>query len=161
MEQASGNATSRGRAPFGTASSASGEAAASFSPVQYLANVGFVVPDPTVSDEAAGQLERRWHLPTVLESPSHVVAKTIEKVENNPCLVVQKANAAVADSASATAAERDYDKLWLDMDRGYAIQKRESRFEGQSVRVINSDFLEVVPGLWLPGRSRIEYFAPR
>jgi hypothetical protein len=137
------------------------EVTGSFPPPQYLTNAGFVVPDPTAGSEAAGQLRSRWHLPTVLESPSYAVAEAIEQVEGSHCLVVQKGNAVAADSAAATAAERDSDKLWLDMDHGLAIQKRELRVDDQFVRVINGDFVEVIPGLWLPGRSRIEYFAPR
>jgi len=43
---------------------------------------------------------------------------------------------------------------------GLPIRQRETRFDGQFVRVVNSDYEEVIPGLWLPKQSRTQMYGP-
>ena len=131
-----------------------------FPPPQYLMNIGFAATDPTARREANDRLCRMWFLPKLLESPSYEIAEAIERIEDSRCLVVQLAGASAADSRDAASADLDGDKLWLDEEHGLALRKRELRVDDRLVRVVNGDFVEVLPGLWFPKQSRIEYFAP-
>ncbi len=53
------------------------------------------------------------------------------------------------------------DKLWLDEERGYAVVRREWRWDVDKplrVRIRNSGFRAGPAGIWLPRDVRIEYF---
>ncbi len=132
------------------------EAADSFTPPQYLMNVGLAVPDPTASQEARGGLAEKWFLPEMLERSSYSLAKETEEIDGCWCLVVQSRNREGQEDA-----ESCHDKLWLDTAHGFALRKRELQVGDRRVRVVNNDLTEVCPGLWLPKQSRIEYLAAR
>jgi hypothetical protein len=55
------------------------------------------------------------------------------------------------------------DKLWLDLDRGLALRKREHKTSPgpkTAYRRVNSSFEEVAPGVWLPKESELQTVAP-
>jgi len=53
------------------------------------------------------------------------------------------------------------DKLWLDLDHGMALRKREFAEKGHLVRRISTANLkEILPGYWLPFECTDELLAP-
>ncbi|MHC4403462.1 MAG: hypothetical protein ACYTG0_27715 [Planctomycetota bacterium] len=96
----------------------------------------------------------------LFERWSYVMSEKTEVVDGAPCVVLQgKMQCALpVDSGSWTRSVSD--KLWLDPEHGLAARKRETRIDGQRIRVINSELVEILPAVWLPERSRTESFAP-
>jgi hypothetical protein len=52
--------------------------------------------------------------------------------------------------------------LWRDLNRGFAVLKAEHQYDnGDFVRTIHSDFVEILPGIWFPKKIEVQNFAPK
>ncbi|MHC4405751.1 MAG: hypothetical protein ACYTG0_39395, partial [Planctomycetota bacterium] len=129
-------------------------------PPECLRNVGLAVPDPTAKDEGRRNLQQMSLLPDLLERWPYMVLEKTEKIDGTPCVVLLGKMECELPVGKGTERKSISDKLWLDLGHGLALRKRETGIEGQRVRVVNSEFEEVLPGFWLPRRSRRETFAP-
>ena len=136
------------------------EARDSLPPPEYLMNVGLAVPDPTGRDEAKRNLQQMGLLPELFKRWPYVVSEKTEDVDGAPCVVLKGKMQCQLPAGEASENKSVSDKLWLDMDHGLALRKRETRKDGQLRRVLNSDFQEILPGFWLPKRSQTQTFAP-
>ena len=132
----------------------------SFPPIPYLMNVGLAVPDPTASGEAFHNLQRLYLLAECIEHWPYALEEAIQHVEGNPCSVLEGRIECLVPGIGAPVRTIISDKVWLDRAHGLALRKRETRIAGQLVRVLNSDFEEVVPHVWLPKRTRSDTFPP-
>lgn len=94
------------------------------------------------------------------------VADEIEEVDGAKCAVVSGTIETTFTSDDETHKSVRHVKLWLDLERGLALRKwEETRAPGEKWpkrrhRVVNSDFNEVEPGLWLPREVEIQRIAP-
>jgi hypothetical protein len=132
----------------------------SLPPPEYLVNVGLAVPDPTATDQAERYQHQMGILPDLFERRPYALSKQSEEVDGTTCAALE-ANFVCAFSAGDVSQKKHIrDKLWLDLEHGLALRKRETWVEGQLRRVSNSDFEELLPGVWLPRWSRTEIFAP-
>lgn len=136
------------------------KASGSFPPPQYLLNVGLAMPDPTGKDEAYRNLQQMHLLPELLELWPYNVSAKLEDVDGAACVVLQGATHQRLPGGEGADKKDVSDKLWLDFEHGLAVRKRETRVDGQLVRVVNSDFEEVIPGLWLPKQSQTQTHGP-
>jgi hypothetical protein len=98
-------------------------------------------------------------LPDLLERWPYAVAEKTEQIDGAACVVLDGNMECELPADGRVARKRISDRIWLDPKLGLAIRKRESRIGGQLVRAVNTDFAEVLPGFWLPKRSRTEAFA--
>lgn len=70
-------------------------------------------------------------------------------------------HALIGDVACVLIERAGLDRIWLDPQRGYGAVQREWHWDlGESlkVKINNSQFRQVLDGLWLPTRSRVEYY---
>lgn len=132
-----------------------------FPPSEYLTNVGLAVADPTAGDEAKRNLQQMGLLPEILERWPYEVLPRTETVDGAPCLVLAGKVRCKLPANSGPEEKSVSDTLWLDLKHGLAIRKRESQIDGQLVRVVNRELVEVLPGVFLPGESLTESWAPR
>jgi hypothetical protein len=131
-----------------------------FPPPPYLRSVGLAMADPTASDVAHRNLQEMHSLAEWVARWPFTVMEKREEIDGASCVVLEGKMECPLPVGGAKQSKSIFDRLWLDVRRGFALRKRESRIAGQLVRVVNSDFEEVVPGLWLPKRSRTETYAP-
>ncbi len=117
---------------------------------RYLQNVGLLHPDPTMNP---GDQTAFWLLPDALELGDYRVREKHEVVDGARCVVLEgKVKAPAGRERPRWAEGVIHDKLWLDLDRGLALRRRElTSPDGRLLeRYLNSEFQEVAPGLWLP-----------
>jgi len=88
----------------------------------------------------------KWLLHLALRDPACLVRPELEEVRGHRCVVVELPG---------------QDTAWLDVDRGYALVRRETRECPLRFTYQNADFREVAPKLWLPWElSRTVYYGP-
>jgi len=134
----------------------------------YFSNLGW---DWTSSQQSvdAAELEhlRKYDFLTLLKKGSYAVEQERAEVEGVTCLVLSR-------KFEAELAEYDPEKeenvifrspatetIWLDVDRGYAMLKRENHNARWGLtRSVNSNFIEILPGLWFPKKTKGTPFAP-
>jgi hypothetical protein len=129
-----------------------------FPPSPYLMHVGMAVADPTASDEAHRNLQQLHCLAELVQHWPYTVSRAAEDVGGTPCVVLQGAAEISLPVGGASRKRSISDRLWLDPDHGLALRKRELQIDGQLVRVVNTEFDEVLQGVWLPKHSRVEVF---
>jgi len=88
-------------------------------------------------------------LPEFLEKNKgkYVVHPTREDVDGFPCWVVEYP---------------EMDKFWVDVEHGYAVRKRIYHWDKgkpKKFAILNQDWREVEPGLWLPYKQVIDKYA--
>jgi hypothetical protein len=129
-------------------------------PPPYLRSVGLAMADPTASDMAHRNLQEMHSLAEWVARWPFAVTEKTEEIDGALCVVLEAKMECPLPVGGAEQSKGISDRLWLDVRRGLALRKRESRIAGQLVLVVNSDFQEVAPGLWLPKRSRTGTYAP-
>jgi RNA polymerase sigma factor (sigma-70 family) len=121
----------------------------------YLTNIGLRYPDPTNKDKAFQAYWSRYLLPEGLDALPYRVLPGAEKLEGADCVVLE-AKKSGEDNAELV------DKVWLDLDRGLALRRRDTFYNGLlHERRLNSEFEEVIPGTWLPKQSQWQRAAPQ
>lgn len=89
----------------------------------------------------------KFSLPDALNNGEYRVVANYERIGDHNCVALEYPGR---------------DKLWLDVDRGYALVQREWNWNGTTalmVRYRNSDFQQEMETLWLPRRVVKESFA--
>jgi hypothetical protein len=132
-------------------------------PPAYLGNVGLAIcgPDIATADPALQEMCYSNLLPELLEGWPYSVSGT-EQVDGTPCVVLTGTRDRKVTVGQVTQGFKIHDKLWLDLQRGLALRKREwTTTLGKEVyRVVNTGFEELAPGLWLPKESESQSIAP-
>lgn len=95
-----------------------------------------------------GELRKKepFALCDLIPSGKYRVQDKIESIDGNPCRVL------IRD---------DLDKVWLGTSIGYAVVRREWNWligRQLKCRITNADFRKVAENLWLPFRSKIDFF---
>ncbi len=137
-----------------------GQARDCFPPAPYLRNVGMALGDPTATDQAHHNLQGLYRLSELLRRWPYVLADKTEPIDGAACVVLEgrtERDLPVGKNAPRMILS---DRIWLDPKLGLALRKRETEMGGQLVRVVNTDFVEVLPGFWLPKHSRMHTFPP-
>ncbi|MHC4404901.1 MAG: hypothetical protein ACYTG0_35080 [Planctomycetota bacterium] len=131
-----------------------------FPPPEYLMNVGLAVADPTAGDEGQRNWQQMGLLPELLERWPYELLQRTETVDGAQCVVLKGKVRCKVPVAKGSEEKTILDTLWLDAKHGLAIRKRERQIDGQLVRVVNRELVEVLPGVWLPRESLTESWAP-
>jgi len=104
-----------------------------------------------------------WLLPNLLDRGGYRVQKNLEKLNGTSCVVIEgpiKEWAWFQVPPHWNGSELT-DRLWLDLDHGLALRKREFRAGSQVLGSINnSEFKEASPGYWLPQLCEFEIWPP-
>ncbi len=112
----------------------------------------------------SGSLGHFYRLPEPLEDRPFVASKTTEEVDGAKCVVLTADYKVTGVRIGNEVKEWNHyhDKLWLDLERGLALRKREttSGVGKPLTRVLNSSFKEVAPGFWLPQENEEQWIAP-
>jgi hypothetical protein len=90
-------------------------------------------------------------------------ADTVGDVDGIKCAVLQGTIRTTYKSKTGEQKQRVRNvKGWLDLQRGFALRKwEESGSWGGLTRIVNSEFAQVEPGLWLPRQIEIQSLASR
>ena len=131
-----------------------------FQPSPYLMNVGLAVPDPTGKDQARATFRQIHLLEELLRRWPYEVLEKAEEADGARCVVLEGRVECRLPPGNESETKRFDDRLWLDLEHGLALRKRETLLDGRLRRLVNSDFAEVLPGYWLPKLSRTKYFGP-
>jgi hypothetical protein len=119
------------------------------SPPLYMKRIGLHIPEPYLKDKGV-EFQPISLLPELFEKWTYTVSDDLDKVDGATCVVLEGAFVwrHVGDESMTIA-----DRLWLDVEHGFALRQRERQIGAVSYRVVNSDFREILPGLWFPGKS--------
>jgi hypothetical protein len=134
-------------------------------PAGYLTAIGLALGAPTAASRRSGSEKPPDFnlLPDVLERGRYKVQDAIERVDAANCVVLSGTVERTASVGDITQKFTMEDKLWLDLDRGLALRKREHKTSPgpkTAYRRVNSSFEEVAPGVWLPKESELQTVAP-
>ena len=118
-------------------------------------------------DEAALKSHRRYDFLSLLKEGAFTVDAGTTMLDGVKCVVLRREYEAelwefdprkeenVVFKAPAT------ETIWLDVDRGFAMQQREHQNERWGLdRTINSEFVEILPGIWFPQKTKSQPHAP-
>ncbi|MHC4405778.1 MAG: hypothetical protein ACYTG0_39530, partial [Planctomycetota bacterium] len=120
-----------------------------FPPSPYLTNVGLAVADPTGREDAGRTFQQMHLLPELLRRWPYQVMEKPQVVEGTPCVVLVGKMQCEPLAGKGLQKRSIVDKLCLDPEHGLAIRKRETLIDGQLIRLLSSDFQEVLPDVWL------------
>jgi hypothetical protein len=124
---------------------------------EYLMSVGLRHPDQTVTEktrEAMGQ--RLWLLPDAFDRYAYRLSGRTERTDGSRCLVVE-AHWQHPEDKQVTITDR----IWLDLEHGLAVRRRDQLFNGQlGERWLTFRLDEIVPGYWLPKETCWKRAAP-
>jgi hypothetical protein len=83
----------------------------------------------------------------------------MEVVDGAKCVVL---TGVIERTVSTGHVVKRNDKLWLDLDHGLALRKREWRSEasGTVFRQVTSNWQEFAPGFWLPAEIEVQTVVP-
>ncbi len=131
-----------------------------FQPAPYLVAVGLTFPDPIEKEEALHEARRMVDLLELLQRWPHEVSSKTEEIDGGRCAVLTGTIQFPITVGEVSQTFEISSKLWLDLDHGLAIRQGERQTMGTLTRMVNSDFQEVLPGLWLPKKCQMQVFAP-
>jgi hypothetical protein len=125
----------------------------------YFENLGWQDTDPQTQDKfVLGK--RKNDLVEMLKHHELKVASQPATLDGANCVVLEGDTARTFTLPSGPKTFKSHHTIWLDLDHGLAVRQLEHRTDGGFSRVVNSDFVEIQPGLWFPKKSALERFAP-
>jgi len=103
-------------------------------------------------------------LPDLFDAGAYTVSDNVETLDGARCLVLAGKLERTVQAHEVDVQEKytTHDRLWLDLDHGLALRKREwtSTPGSRSVyRIVNFDFREIAKGVWLPHESEFQEIA--
>ena len=118
-------------------------------------------------DKASLQRHREIDFLSLLKEGAFSIDPEITLLNGVKCVVLRRefqAELAEFDPVKGEAVVfRDpaLETIWLDRDRGFAMLRRDQLFERWGLdRTINSEFVEILPGIWFPQKTKTQPFAP-
>jgi hypothetical protein len=132
-------------------------------PPGYLFDVGLAVfgPDFSAQDKFSQDAMRLGLLPELFELGKFSIDGT-ENIDGAKCVRVCGTVELKRPGETTLGPFADAQKLWLDVEHGLAVRKREwvSAQRRTRILVLMRDFQEVTPGLWLPKVCQSQTIAP-
>jgi hypothetical protein len=125
---------------------------------EYLMSVGLRYPDQTVSEKTRRAMcQQMWLLPDAFELHPYQLSERTERIDGARCLGLEASWKSPTDQEVTIT-----DRLWLDLDHGLAVRRRNQLFNGQlGEHWLTFRLQEVVPGYWLPRETWWHRVAPR
>jgi hypothetical protein len=134
-------------------------------PTEYLSHSALPVALPELGSQARElhQWFSRTLLPDLLEFGAYTAQDKTEKVHGTESVLLTGTFEFTVSLREVAEKHVTRERLWLDVERGLALRKKEwTTSPGRRVlyRVVNSSFVEAVPGVWLAQDTRSETIAP-
>ena len=133
---------------------------------EYCRNIGWDCrTEMNTQDESALRSYRTLDLLCLLKKGAFTIGERATELDGVKCITIRRKfemTIYVADgSGSKPAVVPATEKIWLDLDHGFAVRQRERDMEMQGLdRTVNSDFVEIVPGIWFPRKTEVQRIAP-
>src|SRR5262249_22326153 len=86
---------------------------------EYLVWIGLCYPDPTAEEELQKAAKEKNFLPEMFKSGDYRVRRGVEKVDGARCVVLE------AGGTLPGADKEKVDRLWLDLEHGLALRRRD------------------------------------
>lgn len=125
----------------------------------YLSCIGWDC-DTTANTQDEWALENaRNSLVNAIRSGAFTLSKETVVLGGSKCVVLERQLVPKGPQAKYMAAGKS--KVWLDVDHGFAVRQMELRQKnGQFQRTVNSEFVQILPGVWFAKKSEQQSFAP-
>ena len=133
---------------------------------EYCSNVGWdCESEMNTQDESALRSYRTLDLLYLLKKGAYAIGKRATELDGVKCITVRRKfemTIYVADGSGSKPLEVPAtEKLWLDVDHGFAVRQCERDIEIQGLdRTVNSGFVEILPGIWFPRKTEVQRIAP-
>lgn len=125
----------------------------------YFATIGWMTTDLESKDKFV-EAQRANDLIEMLKHHGlRITAESIKSGDAN-CLQLEGDTERTFDFGGDKQTVKSHHTIWLDLDHGLAVRQHDRRTEKGFSRSVNSDFVEVTPGFWLPKKTAQESFAP-
>ena len=124
---------------------------------EYFGNIGWLNTNPESKDKFV-EAQRAFDLIEMLKHHELRVADKHARLGDATCLVLEGDTEQAVDLGNGPKTNKTHQTFWLDVDHGLAVRQHEHRSELGFGRVVNSDFLEPIPGFWLPKKDRFGEF---
>jgi len=124
----------------------------------YFGNIGWTNTDPESQDKWVAALRAVDLMEMLKHHDLRVTAEHVKLGDAN-CVLLEGDTEQTVDLGGPKTV-KTHQAFWLDSGHGLAVRQHEHRSELGFGRVVNSDFVEVTPGFWLPKKTALERFAP-
>lgn len=125
----------------------------------YLSSAGWASTDPTNASQARRNLQRMGRLSELIQHQPYSIVVAAANIDQASSIALKGAYECLLPAGRAGASMVAVsDQLWLDTKHAFALRRREQRVGSLLIRTINDDFVEVLPNLFLPRRSRAEFW---
>ncbi len=118
-------------------------------------------------DESALKEHRTFDFLSLLKQGAFSIDPEISMLDGEKCVVLRRHYVTEVIELDRGNKERTVVKIpvtetiWLDVDHGYAMRLREHQNERWGLdRTVNSDFVEILPGIWFPKKTMTQPHAP-
>ncbi|MHC4178892.1 MAG: ankyrin repeat domain-containing protein, partial [Planctomycetota bacterium] len=128
---------------------------------EYLYWLGWVTVGEDLATVSTAQADVCYlgSLPALLERWSYSMSQATEVIDGAKCVVL---TGVIERTVGTGHVVKRNDKLWLDLDHGLALRKREWKSEagGTVFRQVTSNWQEFALGFWLPAEIEIQTIVP-
>jgi hypothetical protein len=125
----------------------------------YFSNIGWQNTDRDSQDKWVKAM-RENDLVDMLKQHAIKVAPQPVKLDGTNCLLLEGDTERTIPLPAGPETVKSHQTIWLDLDHGLAVRQHERRSKRGFGRIVNSDFVEIQPGLWFPKKSAWQRFAP-
>ncbi|QDU82741.1 ECF RNA polymerase sigma factor SigW [Polystyrenella longa] len=135
---------------------------------EYFTNIGWdCMTALNTNDEARLQQHRKYDFLSLLKEGVFSIDPGTTNLNGANCVVLRRTHEVELTEYNPATEENvvvnstNTDSYWLDIDRGFAMQKREHDNQRWGLsRSIHSEFVEILPGLWFPEKIQSLTYAP-
>ncbi len=134
---------------------------------EYCSNIGWdCKTELNIHDESVLKRHRTHDLLSLLKKGAFTLEPGTTEIGGTKCVSLQRTyqqkimtrdrseKPLVASMVQVT------ETIWLDVDHGFAVRQRERNTYGRLDRTVNSDFVEILPGIWFPKKTETQAHAP-
>jgi hypothetical protein len=101
----------------------------------------------------------RNSLVNVIRSGAFTLSKETVVLDGSKCVLLERELVPKGPQAKYMVAGKS--SVWLDVEHGFAVRQTELRQKnGDLQRTVNSDFVQILPGVWFARKSEQQSFAP-
>lgn len=127
----------------------------------YFSNIGWANTDPSTEDEQGREIARHHDLVDLLKAGQLGLVPETAQLDGATCVILERQSDKKVPAGKDMKREKVVTKFWLDLDHGSVLRQVESSVEGRlAARIANSEFVEILPGLWFPKKTAYQNFAP-
>jgi len=134
----------------------------------YCGHIGWdCMTELNTADEEVLERHRKHDFLSLLKGGAFSTNPKINMLNGVKCVVLRRNYEADLAEYNPRTSETEIvtspatETIWLDVDRSFAMRQREQKNERWGLqRTINSEFVEILPGLWFPKKTESQPHAP-